>query len=168
MPLEPNFSDQPAIDVLLASCDGEKFLAAQLDSILAQSYNHFRIIVSDDASQDKSPIILQKYAERYPEKFVIIESHPSPSQGERLGAKANFSKLLGFSSAPYIMFSDQDDVWMPQKIEKTLLEMKSLELKYGALPFLVHSDLVVVEENMKVLNHSFWDYTILNPLQMKL
>ena len=43
------------------------------------------------------------------------------------------------SSAPYIMFADQDDIWMPKKIEKTLSHMFELENKYGSQPFLVAS-----------------------------
>lgn len=146
------------VDILLATCEGEKFLAEQLDSIMTQSYADFRILIRDDASQDKTPHIVQEYAKRFPDKIVFIQGK------ERLGVKANFSKLMEHSSAQYALFSDQDDIWMPKKIEKTLSCMNSLEIKYGNHPFLVHSDLVVVNEQLKILNRSFWKYAHLKPM----
>lgn len=148
----------PKIDVLLASYEGEKFLAEQIDSILAQSYPHFRIIIRDDASQDNTTDIVHHYAKQYPEKILFIEGK------ERVGLKANFSKLMEHSSAPYIMFSDQDDVWTPKKIELSLARMSLMEKTYGENnPLLIHTDLTVVDENLKVLSPSFWKYANLKP-----
>lgn len=147
----------PKVDILLATCDGEKFLSEQIDSILTQSYTNIRIIIRDDASQDKTSLIMQEYMKIYPEKILFIQGK------ERIGVKANFSKLIESSTAPYIMFSDQDDIWMPQKIEKTLLHLCAMENKYGNHPFLVHTDLVVVDEYLEILNHSFWKYANIKP-----
>lgn len=146
------------VDILLATCDGEKFLKEQLDSILNQSYTNLRIIIRDDASQDSTSTIIQEFTKSYPDKIVFIQGR------ERLGVKANFSKLMDVSSAPYIMFSDQDDIWMPNKIEKTLSHMLAMEAKEGNHPFLVHTDLVVVDEQMKMMNRSFWKYANIRPV----
>lgn len=148
------------VDILLATCDGEKFLEEQIESLLTQTYHDTRIIIRDDASLDRTPEIIQRYKAYNPEKFVILSSSQTR---ERVGVKVNFSKLMEFSSAPYIMFSDQDDVWMPNKIEKTLSVMQAMELQYGDHPFLVHTDLVVVNEHLKILNRSFWKYSHLQP-----
>lgn len=146
------------VDILLATCNGEKFLAEQLDSILNQTYTNFRIIIRDDASQDKTVPIIQEYTQRFPKKILFIQGH------ERLGAKNNFSKLMEISSAPYVLFSDQDDIWLPHKVEKTLLAMQNMEKKHGSNPFLVHTDLTVVDEHQKIKHLSFWKYAHLNPL----
>ncbi len=148
----------PKVDVLLATCSGERFLAQQIDSILNQTYPFIRIIISDDASEDDTQKIIQEYVGRFPEKILFIENQ------KRLGIKKNFSLLMKISSAPYVLFSDQDDIWLPQKVEKTLNCIQSMEDKFGSQPFLVHTDLTVVDEHLKVLHNSFWKYVNINPL----
>ena len=68
------------------------------------------------------------------------------------------------AGADYFMLSDQDDVWLPQKAEKLLMCMQELEagLKPGT-PALVHSDLAVVDENLRVVAHSFFKYQKISP-----
>lgn len=149
----------PKVDILLAACNGEKFLKQQIDSILNQTYPNIRLIIRDDASSDATPTIIQSYIEKYPQRIIFIQ------ENERQGVKCNFSKLMEYSTAPYIMFSDQDDVWMPQKVQVTLDQMENLEHKHGFHPYLVHSDLVVVDKDLKILNPSFWRYANLNPHQ---
>src|SRR5260221_9001719 len=107
------------IDILLATYDGEKYLKQQLDSLLAQTYENIRIIIRDDASQDGTKEIIQEYGKRYPNKIYPLFGK------ERLGVKANFSKLMEVSSSPYVMFADQDDIWMSSKVEQTLACMHS-------------------------------------------
>lgn len=150
-------SQPPRIDILLATCNGEKYLSDQLDSLLNQDYQNIRLIVRDDASQDQTQNILKSYQAKYPEKIILHEGK------EKLGVKGNFSKLMEFSAAPYVMFADQDDVWLPHKVKHTLKVMQQLEQKYGEQPLLVHSDLVVVDENLRVLNSSFWKYAGIKP-----
>lgn len=145
------------VDILLATCNGERYLVEQLESLLAQTYTNTRILIRDDASKDQTPQIIRDYQKKYPGKIL---SFPGK---ERLGVRGNFSQLMEFSSSPYVMFSDQDDIWLPHKIEKTLFKLQSLEEVYGNHPYLVHSDLVVVDERLKVLDHSFWKYANLNP-----
>lgn len=63
----------------------------------------------------------------------------------------------------YIMFADQDDIWLPDKIEKTYLKMKEFESQYEPLPLLVHSDVSVVDEKLNVIASSFWEYQHIDP-----
>ena len=111
-----------AIDILLATCNGALYLPEQLDSLLAQTCRGWRLLVRDDGSSDGTREILENYRSRHPDVIMII-----PGEGQNLGACGNFSCLLEQSDAPYIMFCDQDDVWLPDKIEITLTAMRELE-----------------------------------------
>lgn len=146
------------VDILLATYQGARFLDAQLESILTQTYPHFHIRLRDDGSNDETQSIIQKWAKTYPHQFTVM-----PSMG-RLGIKGNFSSLMNSSQAPYVMFADQDDIWLPQKIEMSVDCIKEMERRYGAhLPLVVHTDLTVVDEHLHELSSSFWRYTHLNP-----
>jgi len=74
-----------------------------------------------------------------------------------------FFKLLNYSTADFIMFCDQDDFWLPDKIEITLNKMRDLEKFFPDMPLLVHSDLKVVDSSLKTIDESFWKYQKLNP-----
>ncbi len=159
-----NFMDQnlETIDVLMATYNGEKYIDAQIQSLLNQTHQNFCLYICDDHSKDNTKAIIEKYAAKYPEKIKIIVSE------KNLGAIQNFSFLLNHSTnhstADYVMFADQDDIWINDKIEKSLAKMKHLEKVHGkGLPLLVHTDLTVVDQNLKVLGNSFWKYTNLKP-----
>ena len=103
----------PRISIVLPTHNGERFLRAQLDSILAQSVRDFELIAVDDASVDGSFGILQAYARR--------DGRIAVSRNERnLGQSANLGALFARARAPWIAIADQDDIWHPQKIEKLL------------------------------------------------
>ncbi|MBU0593617.1 MAG: glycosyltransferase family 2 protein [Gammaproteobacteria bacterium] len=152
-------SDKPVVDVLLAIYNGEFFLAQQIESILAQSYRQIRLIVRDDGSSDSSVAIVRSFAERYPEQVVLLED----TKGN-LGSTGNFLQLLGFSVADYVMLSDQDDVWLPEKVAITLSAMKKCEVLHGkSMPILVHTDLTVANKDLSVVSQSFWKYQNIDP-----
>lgn len=153
--MDPNLKQ---IDVLMATYNGEKYIDGQIESLLNQTYQNFCLYICDDHSKDTTKNIIEKYAKDYPEKIKIIKSEKNQ------GAIQNFSFLLSQSKAEYVMFADQDDIWMEDKIEKSLAKMKLLEKIHGKdLPLLVHTDLIVVDQNLNVLGHSFWKYTHLKP-----
>lgn len=139
------------IDILLASYNGEKFLKKQIDSILAQSNQDWQLLIRDDGSDDNTISIIEDYTARYPAKIKLI----TDNQGH-LGATLNFGKLLEYADNEYIMFSDQDDVWLANKIELTLNAMKAAEEIYPDKPVLVHTDLRVVDADLKTIADSFW------------
>ncbi|MCH9741605.1 MAG: hypothetical protein K0U21_00190, partial [Proteobacteria bacterium] len=75
--------------------------------------------------------------------------------------KENFAHLLTFSTADYVMFCDQDDVWLPNKIEKTYLLMTEVERKHPNCACLIHTDLQVVNDKLHVIHPSMFSYQCL-------
>lgn len=149
----------PTIDILLATFNGDAFLAEQIESVLAQSITDWRILVRDDGSSDEMVAIVRRYALQYPERIFLIED-----QDTNLGAAGNFARLMEHSQAPYVMLCDQDDVWHPAKVERMLAAMRELEEESAAgLPLLVYSDLTVVDRDLKVEQPSFWRYMQTDP-----
>lgn len=148
------------VDVLLATFNGARFLGEQLGSLERQTYADWRLIVRDDGSTDGSSPITEDFARRHPDKVQVLRDERG-----RLGPCGNFAALLEASDAPYFMFCDQDDVWLPDKIAGLLGALRRIEERRGvATPILAHSDLVVVDDELRVLHHSFWRYSrLLDP-----
>jgi glycosyltransferase involved in cell wall biosynthesis len=139
--------------VLIACYQGERFLPAQLDSLLNQTFKDFRILARDDGSTDRTKAILEEYSLRYPEKITVLPS------GARLGVVGNFNALLEQANSDIIFFCDQDDIWEDNKVELTL---KAFRTK---TPLLVHTDLQLVDENAISMHRSFWEYSQIDPLE---
>lgn len=151
-------NDKLSVDILLATCNGEAYLKEQIDSILAQSNQDWQLLIRDDESHDGTVSIIKDYLQKYPSKIKLIEDSDS-----HLGAKLNFQRLLEHSDAEYIMFCDQDDVWLHRKIERTLKAMRTAEKNYPNKPIMVHSDLIVVDANLKKIADSLWAYQKIQP-----
>ena len=98
------------IDILMATYNGEKYLDTQINSILNQTEQNFRLLICDDHSRDGTGALIEKFSREYPSKIFIVKSE------KNLGAKANFSFLMQHATADYIMFADQDDFWQEEKI----------------------------------------------------
>ena len=140
------------IAILMSTYNGEKYLREQIDSFFAQTYKDWRLFVRDDGSKDDTLSILQEYATKNPEKVSIVRDVK-----ENLGAGKSFMHLLEKAEADYYMFSDQDDVWMDDKIKRTLKKLQSIEGQYGKdTPIGVFTDLSVVDSELNVLMPSLW------------
>ena len=137
------------VDILVATCNGEKYVKEQIDSILNQTYENIRVIVSDDRSDDNTPKILKEIAKS--DKRVILNL-----QKERLGVINNFEFLLKQVKSDFYMFSDQDDFWLPNKVEKMMERQKQENAD------LVFGDLEVVNEKLEIMYPSYGDYMLLN------
>ncbi len=149
----------PSVDILLATYNGSKYLGDLLDSIITQSFTNWNLLVRDDGSSDTTINIVQQYQKAHREKIHIVQT------GDKsLGACQNFNKLLENSTADYVMFCDQDDVWLDNKIELTINEVHKLEKKHGKnTPILAHTDLLVTDADLNVISDSFWHYQKLTP-----
>jgi glycosyltransferase involved in cell wall biosynthesis len=154
------------VDIVLATYNGDKYLEEQIDSILGQTFVDWNLIIRDDKSEDKTLQIIKKYVQKYPKKIFLIQDDEADS---RLGASQNFSKLLKYSSAEYILFSDQDDIWLDNKIKYSLEHMWNLESSKGkALPILIHTDLSIVKANLELIHPSYWQHQYLDPQRSEL
>ncbi len=102
----------PRIDILMATYNGEAYLAEQLDSLLRQTYANWRLTVHDDGSTDQTRSIIRRYATKDPRISFLDDGV------EGLGAAQNFLHLLEQVEGDYYMFCDQDDIWLPDKVMK--------------------------------------------------
>jgi hypothetical protein len=150
---------KPPVDVLLATYNGERFVREQIESILAQTHTNFKILASDDGSKDRTATILKELSTEAPQHvFTLPDNTPTGHP------KRNFLRLMKASSADYLCFSDQDDVWLPEKISLTIQAMKGLEERHGvATPALVFTDLCVVDDQLRTLNASYWKRAEVHP-----
>ena len=147
------------VDILLSTYNGSKYLKEFISSLITQTFKDFRLIIRDDGSTDETLQILEDLKRRNPEKVEITEDNLG-----NLGPCKSFLNLLKKAEAKYIMFADQDDAWLSEKIELTLKKMIELENKYGEeTPILIHTDLKVVDEKLKIVADSFWKYQGLDP-----
>lgn len=142
------------IDILMASYNGEKYIVEQIESIINQTYKNWHLYIKDDCSVDNTIEIIKKYIEKYQNKITLVESDKGTGS-----AKNNFFSMLYLSKSQYTMFCDQDDVWLPEKIEVTHRRMLQMERKYGKeMPILIHTDMSVVDESLNVLHNSKFEY----------
>lgn len=143
----------PCVNVLMATHNGERFVAEQIDSVLEQTYPHFRLLVSDDCSSDSTLYIVRRFA-CLDSRVCLASCH------RRFGSvSANFLWLLHHSRSDYALLCDQDDVWLPNKIDQTLRRMRELEELHGKdTPLLVFTDMQVVDAGLVPIASSFERY----------
>lgn len=133
--------EQPEVEILLATYNGEKYLKCQLDSILNQTYKNIKILINDDASTDGTVNILKEYEAK--DNRIQVQYNE-----KNLGYIKNFEKLLARVQTKYFMLSDQDDYWMPDKVEKSLNRIVEQDAD------LVFTDLEAVDENLSTITPS--------------
>lgn len=137
------------IDILMATYNGEKYLKEQIESILNQTYKNIRLIISDDASKDSTPQILEEYRKKDSRIEIYLNK-------ENRGVVKNIEFLLEKVEDEFYMLADQDDVWLPLKVEKSIETLKKQNAD------LVFGDLEVVDEKLETLYPSFGDFMLLN------
>ena len=134
------------VNILLSTYNGEAYLREQVASIQAQSHKDWNLLIRDDGSRDSTRQIIEELvAEDERIRFI------NPDSQENLGVIKSFHALLTYEKADYYLFSDQDDVWVKDKL---LIQLEEA-LKYPTpLPILVYTDLKVVDQELKVLHES--------------
>lgn len=134
----------------MATYNGEKYLSEQLDSLLNQTYSDFTIYIHDDGSKDNTRAVISEYTEKYA-NIIQLEYEPCG------GSMNNFLSLLARVDAPYYFFSDQDDVWLPEKVELCVNALRQAEKENGAgTPAVANTDLFITDENLNITDQSFW------------
>ena len=132
------------VDIVMATYNGEKYIREQIESILSQTYKDTRILIHDDGSNDHTIDIINKLIYEHPRKIVLINDNFVCRSAE-----GNFMHAMKQSDAEYIMFSDQDDVWLPHKIQICLTKMKEIEDRIGKdKPILVFGSYQPVDEEL--------------------
>lgn len=139
------------IAILLAAYNGEKYIREQLESLRKQTMQDFVCYIHDDGSKDCTKEIIKEYQSVCPEHFVIIEGKATGS------SKANFMFLMQsvIDRYDYYMFCDQDDIWLPNKVE-TMYQRIVREDRNT--PCVAYSDMKVVNESMDVIADSFTSF----------
>lgn len=141
--------------ILLSAYNGEKYIAEQIDSLVKQVGVEPIILVRDDGSSDNTVNILKDYEIRGLIKWYT---------GDNLRPLKSFMDLLARAKdCDYYAFCDQDDVWLPEKLLKSVNKMESIESQNPNCPVLVHTDMYIVNENLEITNQSFWKYSGIRP-----
>lgn len=135
------------ISVALSTYNGEKYIAAQLRSIVEQTVLPGEIVICDDCSVDSTVSRVEEFARESPVPVRLFRNESN------LGVTRNFAKCVALASGDYIALSDQDDVWYPRKLE-TLVEA------FGAHPELdvIFHDLDLVQDDLEPLGRTLWKY----------
>ncbi len=148
------------IEVVLPTYNGVLYLEDQIASIYHQTLRPERVLLRDDGSSDGTQAVIIELQEYYGKWLKVL-----PADGN-LGCVANVNRLLVATTAPYVALADQDDLWMPEKLERSLDLMKQLEACYGtSTPLLVHSDLELVDKDGASLGFSYLNRQRINPLR---
>ena len=135
------------VDILLTTYNTEiDFLKKQINSILNQTYKNIHLLISDDNSKNKEIIkLLEEYKENDDRITLYL-------QKENLGYNKNFEFLLKKSQANYIAFSDHDDIWHHDKIEKCFKKLVEENVD------LVYCNSTQIDENDQILHTSYFKY----------
>ncbi len=143
---------QGEVIVLLSAYNGARYIARQIESIRAQSFRDWRLLIRDDCSADATVEIVRRFCATDP-RISLIEDSTS-----NIGPWASFGRLLSQAydeGAEFAFLSDQDDVWLEDKMEQQLSLLRASD---GKRPVLVHSDLILVDGNLQRLHASFSEF----------
>lgn len=133
--------NEPLISVVLCTYNGAKYLAAQMESLLQQTYPNFEVIIADDGSTDGTRELLLQWKDH--PKFSIHFNETN------LGYTRNFEKVASLAKGAFISFCDQDDIWMPHKLQRLYESINGYSL--------VFSDSILIDEDGKELGKKLSD-----------
>ena len=115
------------ISICIATYNGEKYIQEQLSSILSQLNKEDEIIISDDGSKDNTLRIIQSFNDPRIKIFYNLKRH---------GVVPNFENALKYANGDYIFFSDQDDIWAPNKVNRCIEALQNHDL-------VIHNSLIM-------------------------
>ncbi|HFI0233845.1 glycosyltransferase family 2 protein [Streptococcus suis] len=134
------------VNILMSTYNGQEFLAEQIRSIQAQTFTDWTLLIRDDGSKDKTREIIADFAQQDSRIHFI-----NPDSTENLGVIKSFHALVQYQRADVYFFSDQDDVWLQDKLQVTL---ETAQAYPADQPLMVYTDLKVVDQDLQVMNES--------------
>ena len=146
----------PSALIMMSTYNGEKYLAAQLDSMISQTFSQWVLLIRDDGSSDATLDIIKKY--------ITLDSRIIYLDDQRGNLKIikSYSALMEAAlkrNEDYIFFSDQDDIWLPHKVQASVDLLSTLENQYQqTTPLLIHSDLRVVNDQLQMIHPSYLQF----------
>ena len=147
---------EPAVVILLSSYNGARYIEEQIESIRAQTFREWRLLIRDDGSSDQTRSIVRKHT-LLDDRIEFLTDNLG-----NLGPWGSFAFLLSAATkadAAYVFLADQDDVWLASKIENQLAALRGVEELHGrGHPVLVHSDLELVDDKLSPLHRSFREF----------
>ena len=132
------------VDILLATYNGDKYLKEQIESIILQTEQNWRLLIHDDGSTDGTVEIIECFAEK-DERIIFINDGI-----KGLGAARNFIHLLQFSDADFLMFCDQDDIWLDNK---AAVMLDAIKKKNNKIPQAVFSNAYLWNETQGIISN---------------
>ena len=136
----------------MSAYNGADYIREQIDSLLNQTYKDFEVHIRVDGSTDGTTEIVDEYAKRFPDRIKHVDIN-----GENLGCGQSFMWLLEHAEADYYMYCDQDDVWLPTKVEETLAKMQEHDdTGHKDVPCVVFTDAEVVDSGLNTMFDSLW------------
>lgn len=103
--------EQPLVSIIMPSYNAEGFIAESIESVLHQTYTNWELIITDDCSVDRTPDIVQSFCQKEPRiDFVIAKQHS--------GIAGTRNQCLARAKGRFVAFLDNDDLWVPEKLEK--------------------------------------------------
>ena len=134
------------VNILLSTYNGERFLAEQIRSIQDQTFSDWTLLIRDDGSKDQTRQIIEEFV-REDDRIRFI----NPDDVTNVGVIKSFHALVKYETADFYFFSDQDDVWLPEKMQMCL---DQADLYPSQEPLMVYTDLTVVNQDLEVLAES--------------
>jgi glycosyltransferase involved in cell wall biosynthesis len=112
---------QPLVSIITIFFNEQKFIREAIESVFAQTYDNWELLLVDDGSSDISTGIARNYARQYPDKVRYLEHDGHENRG--MSATRNLG--IRHARGEYIAFLDSDDVWLPQKLERQITILSS-------------------------------------------
>lgn len=142
-----HMTSRPRISVAIATYNGEKFIEGQLASIFAQTLLPDEVVICDDGSSDSTVEHLNKFQQQYPDQLHIYRNQ------ENVGYTRNFEKVVSQCKGDIIVLSDQDDYWLPHKLERIAIAFQ--ENPHCGLVF---SDAEVTDSALNSMGYTIYSH----------
>lgn len=130
------------VSVAMATYNGEKYIKEQITTILNNLKENDELVISDDGSKDNTINIIKSFNDK---RIKLVD-------GPKMGLKQNFNNAIKNTTGDYIFLSDQDDIWLPNKVDKMLEAFEKNNY------ILIQHDAIVVDENDNVIFESFAEH----------